>query len=988
MNYIEFSNKIKIKYPEYKDIDDLELATKIVDKYPEYKDTVDFDKIEEDLPGAELRAEPTDPTRRTGLGEILKRQEEIPGLKTVSKTMQNMLKGIDQLIKGDPAVQLAKSSAILNISRMHNIPIEVVDKNYDEIVKDPNFTGINPVPDLMDVAGLVIKATVTAGILSNPVSVGLNVVKFLALAEAENMLVSLKDTVDYKFGAGKGLKELLPQDVTKQTKDIVDIVDFIGKAILLRGINKMAPALIDKWTKDIITTYKLPKEVHISADKIKSIFQTGKKISSQELDMVESLGLTGHQYKIALEKGINIKIPVQKLTQVVDKPYWAALKKMVKIKPTTTTIATEAVKTGVKEAPAGLLKAPVMVQEVQLLQKANIPQDRIVSLIKKEGADLRKITTAFINKEITESQAIKKIQTDFQIQPKAEDKIDVTRVKKPSLLLKFQTPDYAEELGVQPLVEPLQEANLTYIDEANKVLRKVNNKIKGIPKKDLTVLTELVNFTEELPEGETNADFTYFRSLTRETFKRTNEVRAKVGLEPIKYWRGYLTHVGDVSAESILNNEVEIPKKLKIWYDKKLSSKVFNPTEFHRELTDKLNELYQVDLKESMTAMIRADYKQIYLEEPLQVLRQDIKQLRGKIPEETSKWIENYVNETILKKQTALDEWTNKQLIDSGVAGLIDKAIKPFGGRLSSRPIQQITGTLGQGLTYGALAGRVKIIVRNKFQVLQNLAFTSVKANLRMLLPKAYDPPELTELISNDTYINTYQGFEDLPDSIANQFLSSTMAGFKWSALSNVISAERATYFDFIDLVKGTSKRSKKLKWSMQDLKNEMRKNAKRAHYAYLAMYMPQAFRYKTIKPVVKFQSWWMGHLKFLKTAIIEMFTGKSVDGTRTYPASHRFYLAQYLILGGSILISMGYTGSFLQGVLPTGLPPTLRIPQHFYGMITARNQRQLEREATLFVKSIFVHFPLAVSATEIYKVLSGKRDWRSIFLYKKFKRK
>lgn len=44
-NYIEFATKIKEKYPEYKDIDDLTLAQKIVEKYPEYKEKVTFDDV-------------------------------------------------------------------------------------------------------------------------------------------------------------------------------------------------------------------------------------------------------------------------------------------------------------------------------------------------------------------------------------------------------------------------------------------------------------------------------------------------------------------------------------------------------------------------------------------------------------------------------------------------------------------------------------------------------------------------------------------------------------------------------------------------------------------------------------------------------------------------------------------------------------------------------------------------------------------------------
>lgn len=43
MDYIEFSKKIKEKYPEYQEFDDLELAQKIIAKYPEYEQEVTFE---------------------------------------------------------------------------------------------------------------------------------------------------------------------------------------------------------------------------------------------------------------------------------------------------------------------------------------------------------------------------------------------------------------------------------------------------------------------------------------------------------------------------------------------------------------------------------------------------------------------------------------------------------------------------------------------------------------------------------------------------------------------------------------------------------------------------------------------------------------------------------------------------------------------------------------------------------------------------------
>ena len=44
VSYTEFSNRIKAKYPEYKDLDNLVLAKKMVEKYPVYKDRVIFDQ--------------------------------------------------------------------------------------------------------------------------------------------------------------------------------------------------------------------------------------------------------------------------------------------------------------------------------------------------------------------------------------------------------------------------------------------------------------------------------------------------------------------------------------------------------------------------------------------------------------------------------------------------------------------------------------------------------------------------------------------------------------------------------------------------------------------------------------------------------------------------------------------------------------------------------------------------------------------------------
>ena len=43
LDYNQFAEKIKAKYPEYKDVDNLELTKKMIAKYPEYKNQVTLD---------------------------------------------------------------------------------------------------------------------------------------------------------------------------------------------------------------------------------------------------------------------------------------------------------------------------------------------------------------------------------------------------------------------------------------------------------------------------------------------------------------------------------------------------------------------------------------------------------------------------------------------------------------------------------------------------------------------------------------------------------------------------------------------------------------------------------------------------------------------------------------------------------------------------------------------------------------------------------
>jgi len=269
----------------------------------------------------------------------IKPPTEEPGFKLekapeVKKTLWEKAKG---LFEAKPEAQIAKAQVSYNISQKLDIPIEEVNKNLPKITKD---LGIRGIPTSEEFLSAMFAFPVTAALISNPITAGIGVTKFMALTEAENFAISKLKKWEYKFGAGVGLKELLPEETSQLTKDLVDVADFISKGII---IAKTDPKLMKIWksfTQKISTEYKIPEKIYISAEKVKSIFKTGEKISAEELQLITDLGLNASQYKNAIKNGIDIEIPASKITTITDRPYWAKLKGLFNVKPISKTVMT------------------------------------------------------------------------------------------------------------------------------------------------------------------------------------------------------------------------------------------------------------------------------------------------------------------------------------------------------------------------------------------------------------------------------------------------------------------------------------------------------------------------------------------------------------------------------------------------------------------------------------------------------------------------
>ena len=128
----------------------------------------------------------------------------------------------------------------------------------------------------------------------------------------------------------------LNKDIQKQIGGMILDTATDPRSWILMGGNKIAkevPALTETLTKNMIDKYNLPKTVFIEARKIKSIFQTGAEISKAEKELVTALGLDGPAYRNAIKSGLTIEVPAEKITTMVDKPFFAKIKKLFGIKP-------------------------------------------------------------------------------------------------------------------------------------------------------------------------------------------------------------------------------------------------------------------------------------------------------------------------------------------------------------------------------------------------------------------------------------------------------------------------------------------------------------------------------------------------------------------------------------------------------------------------------------------------------------------------------
>ena len=444
--------------------------------------------------------------------------------------------------------------------------------------------------------------------------------------------------------------------------------------------------------------------------------------------------------------------------------------------------------------------------------------------------------------------------------------------------------------------------------------------------------------------------------------------------------------------------------------------------ELQRELSDELGGIFSRDLGFATKSMLWTGLKEAHLSQPLRFFTEQLSAASKDMPiyksysagavapvkvmpAATKKWVVDYVNTVIKGQETSLDEHVNRVVTESGLGGVFNKILAPFGRSISKRPVTRTFQKGGRLIISAVMGWRPRQLIRNMFQRVQCLALYTTKSNLKGFLPAQ---GVQKELITKSNFYKSYTGYEELPQGAMRKLESWWLAPYQWTAVSNAKHAMKVAYWDTLELI--TTAKYRELGWAdskrtykekpgilyeseKTKLLREMEFGASATQYQYIPMGMPEAFRHKTLIPLTRLQSWWMNYFaKFNREAGHRFFKGETMYGAKL-PWSRRIGWFRYLVFGGLILNSLGYWRSYLFGVAPSAIPPAAQVAVAAYIYLASimsgardepwEKKRRAEAKWQLY-RAMKTFVPGYLAWRDFEAVFSGKRSLESLFFYTK----
>ena len=308
-------------------------------------------------------------TQLYDIAKQLKVDEQFPKDKTVDdltatfrqkKEVSNYMRDNWDLIRDN----LKDPSAIPEHPEMMGPQFEEVNKHLDDYTK---ALGVRGNPNMRETVGILLTLPVASSIVAAPVAATIGLGAFTAMGAAEHYF--LGDTIAGKVADALG--------ANGGTRDVLELLELYGQGKALHMVYKKTPNIAEKFTKELITKYRPGTVIEFKPAQIRDIFQTGTKMSKQEVEMWSKLGRTPEQVKRDIANGVTIEIPPEKVMTLVDRPYWAKIKGVLGIK----TNPVEVSRTALGEAkesftqrllPAGETKLKTITQELLNETKKNI----------------------------------------------------------------------------------------------------------------------------------------------------------------------------------------------------------------------------------------------------------------------------------------------------------------------------------------------------------------------------------------------------------------------------------------------------------------------------------------------------------------------------------------------------------------------------------------------------------------------------------------
>jgi len=897
-------------------------------------------------------------------------------------------------------------------------------------------------------------------------------VAYEVLDQGKNLLVSSLKDEQYDPMERRILTELLPEDTHPAIKTGSALIEVLGDIALVGAAMNAAKqgtlmAIIKDMGKNLVKAgYKpgqvdIPKEAIQQAAKQTNLWKLAKEWArvrkidfraapGRQLESGRAVSTTpmGRAVNITTPESLTLGMGAEAAPKVIEGPLFTGKA------PLWFSQGAIAEKPSVGEAIYAVDKAQLDPTKLEKAHKVKayftysgkVPKSAIigkevetegeVSAAQKLFKSLRAAGVAVENVMFHTGADVGELKPDFGKETKAPAKPKPKEVKQfkkptPAKLITSQS-RYAELLGVKPFVEPMEIAKLGYDREVETAAREIDRMVRQL-KKLKTVTTEemavALNKYENAPKefGEKEAAiFNYFRDLTKHILDRTNEVRARMDVDPIVGVDAYFRHILTQDAKEMLEGLRPIPEKIQNWIDKNISTKIFNPMEKERQIEDKLLEFFSNDLAYVMKSMIRVGLREVYMREPKAFYEQMLKSVQKdpsiyedltaaeklefdkieEMPEATKKWMEEYVRVVLNKQQTALDKSVNLWVTDSPVGTVIDKILGPFGKQLSKQPLTNFLSSVSHLPLYGLLGPfNPKQLIRNKFQLVQDLALYGIRATLQGFLPdKAF--PALVKLKTDSLFLDTYSGIEGMPASVMGKLAKANFAAFQWTAVGNVSKAMSTAYHWTARLVQDP--KNAKLGWAdlkrtykepkdffypseLDILAKEMEYGAHTTQYSYLALGMPEAFRYKVGAPMTRLNSWWMNHWAvFHREAATRAFSGHTgYNSNLRVSMGQRMNYLKYLVIGGLVLNTLGYERSFLFGTAPTGVPPVAQFAFSAYKYFTTDGStdwgKNQKKQAAKDMKSSAMTFiPGYLTIKDISALISGEKTWQEFLFYNK----